>query len=410
MSDPHAGGAPSGALFLYDDERARQFEPFALTRPAAELRSGALLTRQRWEAVAGARASGLICAPHLADFEEGDAPPAAQGELPAGAVIATARCTVDLTAPLGDASAWSCDGRIAAVRLARATPVSVFAGGGLALETLAPAGIAPRPLEGRWLDEVWDLVRLLPEQLAADIARLGPRLETEVPAEAVRLGAHPLYVERGAVVEPQVCFDLTEGPVLVRRGATVRAFTRLVGPVAVGEGSIVSGDRVAATAIGEHCRVHGEVSNTIFLAYSNKGHEGFVGHSYLGRWTNLGAGTITSNLKNTYGPVAVWTPSGVRDTGLQFLGSLIGDHAKTGIGMRLTTGSVIGAGANVFGATMPPKAVAPFSWGDGAPYATYALDKFLVVAERVMARRHVALGERGRRHLASVHGRRWMVA
>ena len=68
-----------------------------------------------------------------------------------------------------------------------------------------------------------------------------------------------------------------------------------------------------------------------------KGHEGFVGHSYLGRWVNLGAGTTTSNLKNTYGSVALWTPDGVRDTGLQFLGTLFGDHAKTGIGLTLTT-------------------------------------------------------------------------
>jgi UDP-N-acetylglucosamine diphosphorylase/glucosamine-1-phosphate N-acetyltransferase len=404
------GDRASGALFLYDDERARYFEPFALTRPAAELRSGALLTRQRWEAAAGVRASGLVCAPHLADFDEADAPSAAHGELPAGAIVANARCTIDLTAPLGDATVWTCAGRVAAVRLARETPVSVFAGGGLALETLAPDGAPTRALEGRWLDEVWDLVRHLPAQLASDIARLGAKLETEEPPQAIRIGGQALFVERGATVEPMVCFDLSDGPILVRRGATVRAFTRLVGPCAIGEGSLVAGDRIAATSIGEHCRVHGEVSNTVFLAYANKAHDGFVGHSYLGRWSNLGAGTTTSNLKNTYGPVALWTPSGVRDTGMQFLGSLVGDHAKLGIGMRLTTGTVVGAGANIYGAHMPPKSVPPFAWGDAAPYATYALDKFLVVAERAMERRHVALGERGRRHLSAVHGRRWMVA
>lgn len=409
MTADAAERASTGALYLYDDERARSFEPFALTRPVAELRSGALLTRQRWEAAAGLRASGLICAQHLGDFEEVDAPPVAQGELPAGSVVANARCTIDLTAPLGDASAWTCDGRVAAVRLAREMPASTFAGGGLALETLIPPGSATRALEGRWIDEVWDLVRLLPEQLSADIARLGPRLETETPAQAIRLGAHPLFVERGATVEPTVCFDLTDGPILVRRGATVRSFTRLVGPCAVGEGSTVAGDRIAATSIGEHCRVHGEVSSTIFLAYANKAHDGFVGHSYLGRWTNLGAGTTTSNLKNTYGPVALWTPSGVRDTGMQFLGSFVGDHAKTGIGMRLTTGTVIGAGASLHGDHMPPKAVPPFAWGDAASFGSYTLDKFLVVAERAMARRHVELGERGRRHLAAVHERRWMV-
>jgi UDP-N-acetylglucosamine diphosphorylase / glucose-1-phosphate thymidylyltransferase / UDP-N-acetylgalactosamine diphosphorylase / glucosamine-1-phosphate N-acetyltransferase / galactosamine-1-phosphate N-acetyltransferase len=312
--------------------------------------------------------------------------------------------------PLGDATVWTCRGRVAAVRLARETPASVFAGGGLALETLAPEEASTRSLEGRWLDEVWDLVRLLPEQLAADIVRLGPRLETEEPSQAIRLGGHPLFIERGAMVEPLVCFDLSDGPILVRRGATIRAFTRLVGPCAIGEGSVVAGERIAATSIGEHCRVHGEMSTTVVLGHANKAHDGFVGHSYLGRWCNLGAGTTTSNLKNTYGAVGLWTPSGVRDTGMQFLGTLVGDHAKLGIGMRMTTGTVVGAGANIYGSNMPPKAIPPFAWGDAAPYSTFAIEKFLVVAERAMERRHVALGERARRHLTTVHDRRWMVA
>jgi UDP-N-acetylglucosamine diphosphorylase / glucose-1-phosphate thymidylyltransferase / UDP-N-acetylgalactosamine diphosphorylase / glucosamine-1-phosphate N-acetyltransferase / galactosamine-1-phosphate N-acetyltransferase len=113
-------------------------------------------------------------------------------------------------------------------------------------------------------------------------------------------------------------------------------------------------------------------------------------------------------LKNTYGTVSLWTPSGVRDTGLQFLGTLFGDHVKTGIGLRLTTGTVLGAGANVYDA-MPPKAVAPFSWGGGAPYATYRADKFIETAARMMSRRHIELSERDRRHLAAVHAGRWTV-
>ena len=103
-------------------------------------------------------------------------------------------------------------------------------------------------------------------------------------------------------------FDVTAGPILVRRGAIVQAFTRVVGPCAIGDGSVVAGDRIAASSIGERCKVHGELSVSIVMGYTNKSHDGFVGHSYLGRWVNLGAGTITSNLKNTYGPVQLWTP------------------------------------------------------------------------------------------------------
>lgn len=393
------------ALYLYDDARARGFEPFALSRPVAELRAGAELIRRRWEMALGLRTAGFIAAPQLAEFEEPDAPPMATGALPAGAVVANSRCAPALDGAQRDAGAWTCDGRIAAVRLKRPLPADAFADGTKPLDRLHEGEAAP--LRGRWLEHVWDLIRDLPAQLAEDIAVLGPRLDPRRPADAIVLGTHAVYVEDGAHVEPHVCFDVSAGPVLVRQGATVQAFTRLVGPCVVGRDSTVLGERVAVCAIGEVCRVHGEVSHTIFVGHANKAHHGFVGHSVLGRWVNLGAGTITSNLKNTYGTVALWTPEGVQDTGLLNLGTLFGDHAKTGIGLRLTTGTVIGTGANVYGSAMPPKVVPPFSWGDGAPYALYRADKFLDVAGRVMARRHVTLGERGRRWLAAVHEARW---
>jgi UDP-N-acetylglucosamine diphosphorylase/glucosamine-1-phosphate N-acetyltransferase len=197
-----------------------------------------------------------------------------------------------------------------------------------------------------------------------------------------------------------------DGPVLVRRGARVSAFTRLVGPCVIGEDAQVLGGKVRGCSIGEQSRVHGELSGTIFIGHANKAHDGFVGDSVVGRWANLGAGTITSNLKNSYGDVSLWTPDGTQRTGLTFLGSFIGDHAKLGIGTRLTTGTVVGAGANVFGTAMPPKVVPPFAWGDRAPFEEFDADKFTTVAARVMARRGVTLGENGRRALRAAWARR----
>ena len=172
----------------------------------------------------------------------------------------------------------------------------------------------------------------------------------------------------------------------------MQAFTRLVGPLTSASTASLTTDRIAASSIGDTCKVHGELSNTIFLGHSNKGHDGFVGHSMLGRWVNLGAGTITSNLKNTYGTVQLWTPDGMRDTGMQFLGTLFGDHAKTGHRPRASRRAACSArGRTCSAATMPPKAVAPFSWGEAGAFETYRIDKFLESAERMMARRHVAL-------------------
>ena len=389
-------------FFLYEDERARTFEPFALTRPVAELRAGAVLVRHRWESGVGARADGIVGPPHLADFEELDAPGAAPDLLPAGSIVANSRCVLTLGSLPEDVETWTCEGRVAAARLARAVRTADLDGGRLPLEELAGAGGETTEVNGRWLDEPWHLVRDLPVQLTEDIEAVGPRLTTSVPQGAIVIGTRGLYVEEGAVVEPHVVFDVTAGPILVLRGAAVRAFSRLTGPVAVGEGSTILGGDIAASSIGDTCKVRGEMSNTVVLGHSNKGHDGFVGHSYLGRWVNLGAGTTTSNLKNTYGTVQLRTSQGQRDTGMQFLGTLFGDHAKTGIGLRLTTGTVLGAGANVWD-RMPPKLVEPFAWGGGAPYDRYALDRFLTVAGRAMARRHIELGDRGRLQLAAAH-------
>jgi UDP-N-acetylglucosamine diphosphorylase / glucose-1-phosphate thymidylyltransferase / UDP-N-acetylgalactosamine diphosphorylase / glucosamine-1-phosphate N-acetyltransferase / galactosamine-1-phosphate N-acetyltransferase len=203
--------------------------------------------------------------------------------------------------------------------------------------------------------------------------------------------------------------DATNGPILVGPGVHIHAFTRINGPCWIGSGTTIMGGDISTCSIGPMCKVRGEMSVTIVSGYANKGHDGFVGHSYLGRWTNLGAGTITSNLKNTYGSVAMWTPDGVRDTGMQFLGTLFGDHAKTGIGMRLTTGTVLGAGCNVYGSALPPKCVPPFAWGEKPPYASYRLDKFFEVAERVMARRKCTLSDDCRRQLAAAYAARWTV-
>lgn len=395
------------SLYLYDDATARGFEPFTVTRPVSELRAGAEVIRKRWERVAARRATGFISSPSLADFEEFDAPRAVTtgAVLAAGSVIASSRCVVALNEVLatGD-SQWDCGGRVCAVRLRSDLPASALLDGSASLDDLATAGES-RALAGRWVDAVWDFVAQLSPQLHDDLAALTPTIRTSTLMYD-SIGSHSLTVEEDARIEPYVIFDATAGPIMVRRGASVAAFTRVVGPCYIGADAAIVGDRVANCSIGEMSKIRGEMSSSIVLGHSNKGHTGFVGHSYLGRWVNLGAGTTTSNLKNTYGSVQLWTPQGVRDTGQQFLGTLFGDHGKTGIGTMLTTGAVIGAGANVFGAAMPPKYVPPFAWGEREPYAAFGAAKFLDVAQRVMARRQVVLGERQRQQLALAHSER----
>ena len=300
-----------------------------------------------------------------------------------------------------------CEGAACAVKLARGFPVSQFADGTIDIGSIQTT-LGGQRIKGRWINDVWDFIGTLTDQLMEDIPHRAKALEGVAKTKAAKVGEHGIFVEDGAEIGPQVVLDATAGPIMVRRGTVVAPFTHLVGPISIGRDSQIRGDRIEASSIGDRCKVRGELSHAIFLGHANKGHAGFVGHSYLGRWVNLGALTTTSNMKNTYGPVQLWTPSGMRSTEQQFLGTMFGDHAKTGIGTMLSTGSVIGAGANVFGAN-PPKVVPPFAWGDSEPYDTFDVTKFLVVAERAMARRNVPLGEKARKQLAEAHKKRWSV-
>ena len=410
------------ALYFYDDAVARGFAPFALTRPVSELRAGTTIIRRRWERRFDARTAGLLVAAHLADFDEPRAPAAICGDadLEPGSIVVNSRCVAALSGKRlnRDARAWSCDGRVAAVKVGVGVSTSLFADGSLSLEDLAAqtrpqtrgdvpmtpaAGAGIENVEGLWIDAPWDLIATLTEQLMEDIPALATSLTIRNPEDIHIIGSHPVYFERGALTEPYVVVDATSGPVLVRNSATVSSFSRLMGPCYVGEHATVVGDRVSSSSLGDYAKVSGEISNSIVLGYSNKGHTGFVGHSYLGKWVNLGSGTTTSNLKNTYGTVQMPDGDGTRDTGQQFLGAFFGDHAKTGIGTMLTTGTIVGAGANVFGTTQPPKVIPPFAWGDAEPYERFEIEKFLEVAERMMKRRGVDLTDKARRYLRTVH-------
>ena len=406
-------------LYLYDDARARTFEPFASARPISEMTAGIAVIRDRWSTLLDQTNDvRFLAGERHADFEEPfvrGGGRAAGGIIPAGSIVANARCIPALgsgrmPAAMRAAPGWRVGDRVGAIRVTEPLEVRVFADGILALGDLLPGNVPLERIDGWWLDEVWDFIRLLPEQLTSDIAAVARDAPSESapPGHVTVLGEGSIVLRGAPMLEPHVVLDTTSGPILIDDGARVRAFTRINGPCRVGREAIVLGGEISSCSIGEVSKVRGEMSTCIVVGHANKSHDGFVGHSYLGRWVNLGAGTTTSNLKNTYGAVALWTPSGMRDTGMQFVGTLFGDHVKTGIGLRLTTGTVLGAGANVYD-RMPPKVVAPFSWGDAAPYSTYRADKFVQAAARAMARRHVELTARARRHLESMHAGRWTV-
>jgi UDP-N-acetylglucosamine diphosphorylase/glucosamine-1-phosphate N-acetyltransferase len=246
-------------------------------------------------------------------------------------------------------------------------------------------------LEGTVLHAPWELMSRNGEQLREDIPHFFPGYAAEELPGCDILGDGLLSLGKNVEVEPGSVFDVREGPIRLSDGAKIRAHTRLTGPAYVGPGTTVLGGVLSEVSLGPVCKVRGEVECSVILGYSNKAHDGFLGHSYLGRWVNLGAFTTNSDLKNNYGPIRVGGSEGPVDTGLMKVGAFLGDHVKTGIGTLLNTGTVVGAGSNLFGGAMPPAYVPPFSWGSGSELVEFRLDKFLEVASRAMGRRQVAL-------------------
>jgi UDP-N-acetylglucosamine diphosphorylase/glucosamine-1-phosphate N-acetyltransferase len=393
-------------LYLFDDQVARDWEPFALTRPAGELLFGVLTLRARVERALSLRCTAQIAAEHLIGFEEEGAPPVVSpGSLsteeprlfllsrfvPGPAAARDWKLEtrpLSITAPTGETIGWYCPaGSPPPDESAFLDPDSTAPG-----ETITPDGVLLR--------HVWQLVSENPDQISRDIEWLRPTAKFSENASIFRWGPHPLFVDPTATVEPGSAFDTSAGPVWLDRRTHVRSFSRIAGPAYLGDGSTILGGPVEATSIGPVCRVRGELAESVCLGYVNKQHDGHIGHAYLGRWVNLGAETTNSDLKNNYGTIRLWTPHGEVDTREIKLGSLIGDHVKTGIGLLLNTGTVIGAGTNLFGSLMPPTFVTPFSWGSGSDLVEYRLDKFLAVAQMAMSRRGVELTESAKEQLA----------
>ena len=412
-------------LYLFDDGEARKWHPFALTRPAGELLFGALLLRERIERALGLAVAGTLAPPGLEDFEEKGAPSALVPDevedgirilvcarwIPpisgGGGVAPTIQLPVDLPR---QGVRLTVEGRTMGWVLPQGTPLPPTS------SLLAPSSDDGRPgfsLPGRLLTSPWELMAENAEQTSRDLEHLfprgeGPGGEALGPVPGVhRLGPHPVSVGADVHLDPGTVLDTRDGPIHLARGVRVRAFTHLRGPAVIGPGSTLLGGVLEHLSCGPVCKLRGEVHASVILGYSNKAHDGYLGHAVLGRWVNLGAMTTNSDLKNNYGPVRIPTgPDSVHDTGLMKVGVFLGDHVKTGIGTLLTTGTVVGAGSNVFGGPMPPRWVPPFSWGSGSDLAPYRLEAFLETAEKAMGRRDVPMTPRLRSCLTTA----WQLA
>ncbi len=250
----------------------------------------------------------------------------------------------------------------------------------------------------RYFKNPWELFSLNAEVLKNDFAEITKGRTSGSLHESVTVigPREAVFLEEGAAVYASV-LNTQNGPVYVGKNAEVMEGCLIRGPFALGESSQVKmGAKIyGATTFGPHCKVGGEVNNSVIFGYSNKAHDGFLGNSVIGEWCNLGADSNNSNLKNNYAPVKLWHygKKGFVNTGLQFCGLMMGDHSKCGINTMFNTGTVVGVSANIFGSGFPRNFIPSFSWGGAAGFSEYKTAEAISTAKRVYERRSLEFDE-----------------
>lgn len=248
------------------------------------------------------------------------------------------------------------------------------------------------------IENTWDIFSKNDVAIREDFELLTQdRRSQSIPKSVNVIAPENVFIEEGAKLE-YVTLNASSGPIYIGRDAEIMEGSVIRGPFALCDNAQVkmASKIYGATTVGPYSRVGGEVKSVVIFAYSNKGHDGFLGDSVLGEWCNIGADSNNSNLKNNYEEVRLWSyqTEGFAKTGLQFCGLMMGDHSKCGINTMFNTGTVVGVSANIFGSGFPRNFVPSFSWGGASGFTTYLTKKAFETAKLVMARRNIVFDEK----------------
>lgn len=386
------------SICIFEDSQATKLSPLSLTRPVFDLRCGMTSLLQKIVRACPERKVYLQCRRYLQDVVQ-EAYPEARVNKPIeeevclfinGAVLFDAPFAENVTAEKD--TLFLQNRRLVAAQLSGANLKKVNASGNIDASQWQAERVE---LQANLITYPWDLINHNPQELARDFEYHGSggKIEGDISPHAVLIGENQIYVGAGSKINAGVVLDAEHGPIAIGTNATVMPNAVIEGPCWIGDGSTIKvGAKIyEGTSIGEVCKVGGEVEESIIHSHSNKQHDGFLGHAYLGQWVNLGADTNNSDLKNNYGPVSVYVDGDWVDSGSQFVGLFMGDHAKSGINTMFNTGTVVGVMSNIFGAGFPPKFLPSFVWGGSAGLVEHDLEKALATARTVMARRNVEM-------------------
>jgi UDP-N-acetylglucosamine diphosphorylase/glucosamine-1-phosphate N-acetyltransferase len=396
-------------LCLYEDPEVRSFGPHVLLRPVFALRCGAFTLIEKLVRAFPEAPLQLMVRPEIEDLARALYPTAQVGEPPAEETLFVngRLCMTDdevlhfLAASPSEASYMAGNtlfaAKVSAKRVAHAARHLRAGEPERAFEEIR----MPAEVNAFLARSTADLIRWSPRQIVQDFRyAFQPETVRGTIEEGARvLEPRAIHVARGARVMAGAVLNAEGGPILIREHAVIEPLAYVEGPAVIGEKSLVkAGAQIrGGTSIGPVCKIGGEVEGSVFQGYANKQHDGFVGHSFVGEWVNLGAGTITSDLKNNYSNVrtfrsaAAWREGRGEDSGQRLLGLTVGDFTKTGIGATFPTGAVVGVGCNIYGTALMPTYVASFVWGETGRFVEHRVDAMIDTAVRAMERRQVEL-------------------
>jgi UDP-N-acetylglucosamine diphosphorylase/glucosamine-1-phosphate N-acetyltransferase len=263
-------------------------------------------------------------------------------------------------------------------------------------------GIPVQHVELNFVKYTWDLINNNGKELEKDFIYFTRKRKASKKKlkRKIHEGVHfvnkkQVFIGNDVEIKPGCVIDASGGPVYIDDEALLYPNVVVEGPAYIGEKTrIKSGATIYENvSIGKVCKVGGEVDDMIMMPYSNKQHSGFIGHAYLGSWVNIGADTNNSDLKNNYSTIKITVNGREVDSGMQFLGLMMGDHSKSSINTMFNTGTVVGFSCNIFGTDFPPKEIPSFSWGGSKEIKNYKVEKSIETAEKVMNRRNIKMSE-----------------
>lgn len=385
-------------ICIFEDEQHLNFEPLVYSRPVFNLICGMTTLKEKIIRTFPKEKITLKCRSYLEPFVKSENPKLKVNELDDedylfinGRIVAPSNLKNILAVKPGEEKVFISNGVVAAAKVSAKRIKNISPTNSELIDTKIFSNLPTVEVDIPIANYLWDLVYLNAKEIQNDfkIITKGKSSSKKKYPGVNFVNRKNIFIGKDVDINPGVVLDASTGPIYIEKNVTIFPNAVIQGPFFIGESSKI---KSCATiypnvSVGKICKVGGEIEDTIIHPYTNKQHSGFLGHSYLGSWINIGADTNNSDLQNNYGPITVQVNGRRINSGKQFVGLMMGDHSKTAINTMFNTGTVVGFSSNVFGAGFPPKYIPSFGWGGSESMQEYKLTKAIETAKAVFARR-----------------------